>query len=148
MFSFYVENAYSAPIKAENFAVYDLEANRHIFHRLIDSLPQDGLIILNFTSVYCPPCKLEIPELKTIADNNKRLKLVCIYAETPDIAVKNASSLNISNYAYVDPFGSIRKLYNVTRFPVTFIIDRNYRILGRYEGYLPDNIRKIKGFCE
>ena len=137
-----------ADTTAENFAVYNLNGERFIFYKIIDSIPENGLLVVNFTSVTCIPCKKEIPELKNITEAGKgKNRLMCIYAETADAAGPSAESLGVKENAYVDPFGNIQKMYNVKKYPVTFIIDRQYKILGRFEGYNEANIRNIKKFC-
>jgi hypothetical protein len=70
-----------------------------------------------------------------------------IYAETADQAKKNAESLGVADNAYVDPFGNIQKLFNVVKYPVTFIVNKKYMIQERFDGYTPENIKKIKKLC-
>jgi len=133
---------------AQNFAVYNIKGERSIFYKIIDSMPDSGILIVNFTSVTCIPCKKEIPELKSISEaGNGNIKLICIYAEAADSARSSAESLIVADNAYVDPFGNIQKMYNVKKYPVTFIIDKRYKILGRFEGYSESNIKKIKKLC-
>jgi len=139
---------YSEQQTAENFPVYNLKGERKIFYRLIESLPDNGLAIVNFTSVTCLPCKKEIPELKALAESKGgEVMLLCIYAETADQVKTSAASLGVEENAYVDPFGAIRNKFNITKFPVTIVIDKKYKIIGRYEGYTRKNINGIKKIC-
>lgn len=141
-------NAVSSGTKAANFPVYSVRGERFVFYKIIDSMPDDGIIIVNFTSVNCLPCKKEIPELKKITGSgNGRLKLMCIYAESADLAGRSAESLGATADSYVDPFGNIQKMYNIAKYPVTIIVDKKHRILGRFDGYTSDNIKKIKKIC-
>jgi len=138
----------SEPETAENFPVYNLKGERNIFYKLVDELPDNGLMLVNFTSVACLPCKKEIPELKAIVDGDSgRLRLMCIYAEAADKAKESATPMGVADVTFVDPFGAIQKKYNVTKYPVTFVIDKEYKILGRYDGYTQGNISKIKKIC-
>jgi thiol-disulfide isomerase/thioredoxin len=131
--------------KVENFVLYDVNGRRGIFHDLFSSLPRNGMLILNFTSIHCLPCRKEIPELATIAATaGNRAKLVCVYAECGDPVRESATSLNVLNSAYTDSFGNIQKLFNVKKIPVTIIINKNLTLVERFEGYTPESIQKIK----
>lgn len=144
----FLSAAIQADTTAENFAVYNIRSERFIFYKMMDSFPDNTMVIVNFTSINCPPCRKEIPELKKIADaSGGKVRLICIYAEAADSAGPSAESLGIRDNAYVDPFAHIQKLYNVKKYPVTFIIDMQHKILGRFEGYTPGNINKIKKIC-
>jgi len=137
-----------ADTTAENFAVYNIQGERFIFYKMLDSMPADSTLLVNFTSVNCIPCRKELPELKSISvSSGGSISLMCIYAETADVAGLSAESLGVAENAYIDPFGNIQKLYNVRKYPVTFIIDKQYKILGRFEGYNESNIKKIKQLC-
>ncbi len=131
--------------RADNFIVYNVDGKRTVFYELFRNLPNNGMIILNFTSIYCKPCRKEIPELLKIANrSNGRSHLVIIYAETGADVKKNASSMGVYDMAYVDPFGNIRKQYNVEKIPATFIIKKNYLIANRFNGYSEDFIKQIE----
>lgn len=145
---FFCTVAIQADSTAENFAVYNIKGERFIFYRILDSMPENSKLLVNFTSVTCIPCKKELPELKKISESSgDRIWLMCIYAEAADAARPSAESLGVADNAYVDPFGNIQKQYNVKKYPVTFIIDKEYKILGRFEGYNESNIEKIKHLC-
>ncbi len=129
---------------APNFALYNINGKRFVFYNILEMLPPKGIVILNFTSIYCKPCRKEIPELLSISGKSNRVKLICIYAESGDPVKDNSRELNVSGKSYVDPFGSIRLKFNVNSIPVTFIIDKSCTILGRFEGYTESNILSIK----
>jgi thiol-disulfide isomerase/thioredoxin len=132
-------------IKAPNFIVYDINGKRNIFYNILNMLTENRILILNFTSVYCAPCRMEIPELLGISKNEvDRVKLIFIYAEIGKPVKKNASLFGIQNMAYVDPFGKIRRLFSVKKFPITILINRKRKLLARFEGYSKENISTIK----
>lgn len=138
-------NSHAQQPKVENFVVYTSEGKRCIFYDLFTELPKNGVLLVNFTSVYCKPCKKEIPQLAAIADRSKgNARLICIYAEGGKPVKENASSLGIKDRAYVDPFGNIQKQCAVSRYPVTFVIDCSHTILSRFDGYTEENIRQIE----
>ena len=130
--------------KAPNFPVYDVNGKRHVFYLMIDALPRGGIMIVNFTSIFCKPCKKEIPELIEIAKGKRKVKLICIYSERGNPVKQSASSLGAMDIAYVDPFGAIRSKYNVEKIPATVLVNKSCDIIGRFEGYTEANIGKIR----
>lgn len=131
--------------KAEDFVVYSIEGKRTIFYDYLAAIPGNGVVLLNFTSINCKPCRKEIPELVSVIEGSGgRAKLLCIYSESGNSVRELASELNILDKAYVDPFGNIQKQYDVRKIPVTYVIRGDGTILGRYDGYTEDNIRKIQ----
>jgi thiol-disulfide isomerase/thioredoxin len=135
-----------SPVRAEeapNVPLYDLDGSRHVLHAMAGELPEGGVIILNFTSVNCAPCRREIPELLAIAGNSKKVRLVLVYAETAREPEPHARSFGARDRAFVDPLGAVQAAYGVKRHPVTLVIDGNGRIAGRFEGYTPANMEAI-----
>lgn len=127
-----------------NFAMYNVTGKRFVFYNILKKLPPRGIVILNFTSIYCKPCRREIPELLSISGKGgKKIRLVCIYAESGKPVSENARELGVLE-AYVDPFGALRSKFNVKKIPVTILIDKSRTILGRFEGYTESNIQSIK----
>jgi thiol-disulfide isomerase/thioredoxin len=130
--------------EAPNVPLYDLKGNRYIFYLLLNALPTGGVAILNFTSVYCLPCKKEIPELRAIADKACNVKLLCIYAEEAAIAGPHAKKMGIYDYSYVDALGAVQGKFGVKKYPATILINKKREIVGRFEGYTVENIEAIK----
>ena len=131
--------------KVENFAIYNIQGKRCIFYDIVKSLPEDSVLILNFTSIKCKPCRKEIPELANITvKSGNRARIMFIYAESSVQAQPAAAELGITDRSYVDPFGNVQKLFNVKKIPVTIIISKNYIQLCRFDGYTGENIRGIE----
>jgi thiol-disulfide isomerase/thioredoxin len=128
-----------------NFVLYDIRGKRNIFYRIVEKIPGNGMVILNFTSVHCKPCRNEIPELIRIKRKaGHRVKLLVIYSEGSKSAEESASSLGAGEYAYVDPFQAIHGKFNVKTVPVTLIVNRQKKILGRFTGYTVENVKEIR----
>jgi thiol-disulfide isomerase/thioredoxin len=144
---FYAPQLNSKTGTAENFPVYNLNGERFIFYKLLDRLADDGVMIVNFTSVTCLPCKKELPELLKIVNEKgqpDKVNLMCIYAEDAVKAKKSADALGVTSFTYTDIFGNIQKLYGVKNYPVTFLINKKRKIIGRYTGYKQSNMEQIK----
>ncbi len=127
-----------------NVAIYTINGERYILHELLDALPEDGVAILYFTSINCLPCKKEIPELHAIADKANNVKLLCIYAEGAEITGPHAKKMGIYDYSYVDALGAVKTKFGVKKYPVTILINKKRKIVGRFEGYTVENIQAIK----
>jgi thiol-disulfide isomerase/thioredoxin len=139
------KDIFSQSREAPNFALHSVMGKRFVFYDILKKLPPKGIVILNFTSVYCKPCRREIPELLSISGRGgSRIKLICVYAESGKAVSDSARELAVLDRACVDPFGAIRSKFEVKKIPVTILIDKSRTILGRFEGYTEDNIRLIK----
>ncbi len=139
------EDIFSQSRTSPNFALHTINGKRLVFYNILKRLPPKGIIILNFTSIYCKPCIREIPELLSISGRGgSRIKLLCIYAESGKSVRDNARQLGVLDRACVDPFGALRSKFSVEKIPVTILIDKSRTILGRFEGYTESNIRSIK----
>ena len=132
--------------KIHNFPIYSVDKKRYILYELLKSLPKDGFLLMNFTSVYCMPCKKEIPVLLKIKENSEReLKLIFIYSEYDRKLVKNdADSMGIRKSAFIDLFGTIKSEFNIKMIPYTILVNRDGYIIGKYKGYNKKNINNIK----
>lgn len=130
--------------EAPNAPLYDLAGSRQILYSLLDGLPGDGILVINFTSVTCKPCKKEIPELLVMAGNSKKVRLLFVYAEAAREAAPHAREFAVQERAYVDPLGAVQSKYGVKSYPVTVVIDKKYTIVGRFEGYTPANMEALR----
>lgn len=131
--------------KADDFVLYKIDGTRTVFYDHIRSLPKNGVLLVNFTSIYCKPCRNEIPELVKITGQAPgRAKIIFIFAESGNLVKELSSELNILDKTYVDSFGNIQKQYDIKKIPVTYVIGKNNTILGRFEGYTDENIKNIE----
>lgn len=131
--------------KAEDFVLYSIDGKRTVFYEMLQSLPGDGMLLVNFTSIHCKPCRREIPQLVRIAAGAPaRARLVIVYAEGARQVRPLATELGILDRTCVDPFGNAQKLYGVTTVPVTFIVAKDRTVVGRFDGYTDEHIRNIE----
>ena len=111
-----------------------------ILHEYLETLKDNEIAVLNFTSVTCIPCKKEIPELLKLSEKNPDMKLFIIFAESDP--TKFAASLGVSKF-YADPLGTLQNKYAIKGYPVTFVVSREKKILARLEGYNEKNTKKL-----
>jgi len=128
-----------------NFALYDIQGNRHILYELLKDLPNDGIMVINFTSIFCPPCKKEIPQLISIVNSSKqKVRLIFIYNEDSKAINDDVIYFNIKDKAFTDVLGTIKAKLKVEKIPTTLILNKNGTIIGTYIGYSDNNIKAIK----
>lgn len=130
--------------QAPNVALYNIKSERNILYNQISKMPDNGLVIINFTSIYCRPCKKEIPELLTIAKSYPNVSLIIIYAEITQKVKPHAKSMGVTNIAYVDPLSSVQLKFGVKSYPETVVINKSHKIIGHFNGYNKKNIDEIR----
>jgi thiol-disulfide isomerase/thioredoxin len=113
---------------------------------------KNKVLLIQFTSVSCGPCKASIPFLKQLSADyqNKDFNLVSIESWTRNSNVlKNYRSKNNFNYSFLMSTDQVTKDYKITSVPVFFILDRNHVIkkiiTGYGEGTTDNEIREAIG---
>ena len=128
-----------------NFAIFDFEGNRSVFHQILKENP-NKIFILNFTSVDCIPCKKEIPDLILLEKKNPNMKLFCIFSESANLAKPVGKELGLS-IGYSDPMENIQKIFGVKSYPTTVVIHKG-KILSTLVGYNEENTKQLKKLLE
>ena len=99
-------------------------------------------IILNFWASWCPPCRAEAPGLEKIWRENMDSGLVLLgvnVQDTEEDALKYLKDFGITFPNILDHGGQITIDYGVTGLPVTFFINRDGRVLGRWVGAISES---------
>jgi thiol-disulfide isomerase/thioredoxin len=97
------------------------------------------VLVVDFWATWCPPCKMEIPELIEINDEYKDNGVVLVGitgdddAETSVPEFAKESGLNYRNYIMND---AIDKEYNITGWPTKVIYDANGKEVFRKTGFM------------
>jgi thiol-disulfide isomerase/thioredoxin len=108
-----------------------------------DSL-KGKVIVMNFWSVFCHPCIREIPELNALVGKMNGKEIVFIAP-----AEHTSKKMLVNKFLQNHPFNYQIVLvnqddYNVTSFPTHIIIDRNLKVINKWVGYSPDNIKQLE----
>ena len=111
-----------------------------------------NVILLTFSTMWCGPCRREAPELVNLYNtyNQNGLEIVqCIYqdedgnpADLDDLA-RWINEFGITFPVFYDPDRSTVDTYNFNAIPFNVLIDRNFIIWHRIEGYDPDELRRL-----
>lgn len=95
------------------------------------------VIILNFFTTWCPPCKAEMPDFNEIAKDYEGVVTVIAInvGNEPLSKVKDFVKRHNLEFTIALDDGKISKLYGPIRaIPVTVIIDKNFHIAGTHIG--------------
>jgi peroxiredoxin len=124
-------NISKKPVKAPAFSVITE-------HEKITLLDFSGkLIILNFWSTDCQPCRKEMPSLNTLGQKYKKqgLKIIAISVNDSWSSVNEFKKKYDLNFPLlIDNDRSIRQQYEVDVIPLTYLIGRNGRLIARFIG--------------
>lgn len=88
------------------------------------------VVLVNFWTSWCPPCRLEMPAIEKTYRNYKDLGLVVIglnlTAQDSEQAAANfVKEIGVTFPIALDRDNAVGNLYRVTALPTSFFIDRN-----------------------
>jgi cytochrome c biogenesis protein CcmG, thiol:disulfide interchange protein DsbE len=121
---------------APRFAFTSLDGNR-LSSKQFDGHP----VFVNFFATWCPPCKLELPN---IVKSYPAYKAHVVYVgvdqqETPDLVKPFLKHYAIDYLVGIDE-GSVADAFGVAALPQSVFIDRNGIVRAIWRGYMPPNI--------
>ena len=127
---------------APNFTLLDTEGNNVSL-----SDYKGKVVIINFWTTWCGPCRYEIPDLVKLYEKyNQDLIVLGISLDYdgPAVVPQFEERIGGVNYPLLYGNNNISNLYGgVTGVPTTFIIDRNMQVFKKYLGYRsPEVIEK------
>jgi thiol-disulfide isomerase/thioredoxin len=106
------------------------------------------VLMIQFTSVSCGPCKSSIPFLKELSTEYEKddFDFVAIECTSENTNVlKSYMDRNDFDYKFVLSTKDVLEKYSITSFPVFFILDENRNITNVINGYRQEKTdKKIK----
>jgi len=95
-------------------------------------------IFMNFFATWCPPCKLELPNIvKHYPEYKKNVVFLGFdQEETPDLVKPFLKQFGISYTVGIDQ-GQVAASYGVAALPQSVFIDKNGIVRAIWRGYLP-----------
>lgn len=94
-------------------------------------------VVLNFWATWCPYCRHERPDLKSLYEKFKDNDLVIVAVSTDRSSgtVKRFMEQNPAPYIVLtDPEGWAAVPYNIIGLPTTYLIDRKGKISRKFSG--------------
>jgi peroxiredoxin len=84
-------------------------------------------VVLNFWATWCPPCRAELPELRSASERHAgQITVVGVNQGESAAAVANSAlELGLTFPIPLDHQGDVSQLYGVRSLPTTFFIDRD-----------------------
>ena len=121
------------PVSAPDFELVSLQGETIRLSAL-----RGKVVVLNFWATWCPPCREEVPSMQQLhqvmADSEFVMLAVNIEQDgretVPVFLEKNPVDFTI----LFDEAGKVRKAYGVAKYPETFIIDPQGRIVEKVIG--------------
>lgn len=119
--------AYPIPSEAEEWALKHTSGEVFLFQEFL-SKP----IVLSFWATWCPPCRAELKELKTLkAFYDPSIHFIAVSEESPETIQK--SGLN-TDYDFLYSTNRIPAFFNVNAYPTLCIIDKNGQLIFQHTG--------------
>ncbi len=117
--------------KAVSFALQDLEGRE----LTLDSAT-GKVLVLDFWATWCPPCRKAIPELISLYNEfeSEDFLLWGVGIDDPNALRSFAEKFKIP-YPVLIGSRATQTAYRVTAIPTVFLIDKEGRIAGRFQGY-------------
>lgn len=137
--------ASAAGTAAPDFTGRDVDGNTF---RLSDHLGKD-VVLLDFWSTFCEPCKAEFPHLRAMYDgeHTKGLLVVGIAMDGPETVADVPAFVHrfdIDFPVVTDEDSRIASLYNPKKsMPLSVLIDKAGRIVAVREGYNPGDEKLV-----
>jgi peroxiredoxin len=95
------------------------------------------VVFVNFWATWCPPCRVEMPSMERLHQQFKGRGLAMLaidIGESPKQVARFMKEFRLSFPALVDADSTVASRYGVQGSPVTVLIDRNGRVVGRAVG--------------
>jgi thiol-disulfide isomerase/thioredoxin len=119
--------ANDAAVEKVDFTLKDLNNKKVTLSEL-----RGKIVMVNFWATWCPPCRLEMPDLDFLYTSFQPQGLVVLSITDEDPAKVN-SFIAASGYhppVLLDPGDAIRKLFRFEGIPRTFLFDRGGKLIG------------------
>jgi thiol-disulfide isomerase/thioredoxin len=93
-------------------------------------------VVLNFWATWCPPCIDEMPSLVQLQKQlGDKVTILAISEDADDGAYKQfVRDHNVDLLTVRDTGRTINEVYGTFKFPETFVIDRNGKIVRKFIG--------------
>lgn len=110
------------------------------------------VVLVNFWATWCPPCRQEMPSMEKLYQHLKGedFEMLAINVEEngPEAVASFLKDKSHSFPILFDPQAHAQRLYNVTKYPETFVVDRNgivvEHIMGAIDWMQPNVVNYLE----
>jgi cytochrome c biogenesis protein CcmG, thiol:disulfide interchange protein DsbE len=104
------------------------------------------VVLLDFWATYCGPCKMSMPIIAKLLEDNKAkgFEVISVSAEAYEKVAPFAMHAPISLPFCVDTTALATTRYQVDALPTTILIDRSGKIVFRETGLGPETAKKLQ----
>jgi len=104
---------------------------------VMQSVPKGEVLLLNFWATWCPPCRKEIPSMARLHDKyaSHGLKIVAVSVDQRrEDLVSFMQEYRMPFQVLHDSDSAVSRQYGVFRYPESFLIDRDGKVLKHLIG--------------
>lgn len=140
-------------VKEEEKAPIGLEPKQTAPDFILKSLQDENVqlsgykgkkVMINFWATWCPPCRVEIPELNKFYENkNENEEILAVNLTTTET---NASGIQgfVQDYSMnfpilLDESGTVSQTYMAASIPTSYFIDSNGHVYYKHTGPLTES---------
>ena len=94
-------------------------------------------VYLNFWASWCPPCRLEMPDIQEVYEKYKDKDLVVLAVNLGEDKNTIKSFIDKNKYSFsvlMDSDQSVALAYNITSIPVSYFIDKEGNVAAKRVG--------------
>lgn len=110
------------------------------------------VVILHFWATWCPPCRLEMPSMEQLYRLFPEGELVMLAVNVEEDGAKTVPVFLQSNpHSFpilLDPGAKAQRTYGVFRFPESFIVGRDGRVVDKVVGAIDWVDPQVVGFIQ
>ena len=132
---------------APDFMLTDIDSNRFYL-----SEQKGKPVLLNFWSIHCAPCLVEMPKLQKLADSlsHKGVTFIGICNDPGEDGYIESllKKLGVTYTNLIDEDKTVTEKYSVSALPATFIIDHTGAIRFHKVGYDEQYLEKYRNIIE
>ncbi|MCB9421099.1 MAG: redoxin domain-containing protein [Ardenticatenaceae bacterium] len=99
-------------------------------------------VILNFWATWCPPCRMEMPDLQAVYERHQadRLVILAINYEETAVTVRDFfyDELDLTFTPLLDETGDVSRLYGVLNYPTSIFVDEDGMVTAVHQGLMTE----------
>ncbi|MFP4314920.1 MAG: TlpA family protein disulfide reductase [Desulfovibrionales bacterium] len=102
--------------------------------------------VVNFWATFCPPCRIEIPELVEVRRDYSEddLYLLGVSMDMSEKVIESFLRQQPVNYPMVWATSDVASVFSVGAIPKIHVYDQQGGLVLKHEGYMqPDKLRKL-----